>query len=623
MPRLNHRAIVVFALVAAAAVVFVGLTNMRPAYDAYGWLVWGHQALHWNLNTNGAPSWKPLTFLFTFPYALAGNGQERLWMVTAVAGAFAAPVFAARIAYRLTGTAREHEYAPFVAAAFAAVAVLGLDGYWQLIVIANSDPMVVALCLGAIDAHLSGRPRLAFAALVLASLGRPEVWPFTGLYAVCVWRSMPRARALLAAGIAVIPLLWFGIPALTAKSWFIAGDVALNPADEIHGNKLVGTVNLFLGLYSRPMQIVVLLALVIAVVRRDRVSLALAVASIAWIAIETAFIYHDWPAQARYLIEPAAVLLVLAAVAVGRVLAVGVARSWPLRLASIGAIAILIAVLVPTAQDRVQDARAAIIQRGRDATRIDRLQELIAALGGASRIRSCGQPTTLVGLESALAYELGMNVGYVGHKPGKQIREGRPIVLFKPHDLGWRVRPIHVLPADRARCSRLAVNTPFGAAVAGARFLQAVATTHPPPARPRIVTGCLQQKTAAKRSRRKASSRSRRRSLSSRPRAVGRSRRGSSRRASSATSRRTRSTTSRKRTSHTLRPGSSVFGSGCAPLSSSTRRATRRAHSRLVARPRSMIRTRAKCRPGRSSGRRRPTARGASCHRSRRSRRRS
>src|SRR5690242_2423410 len=93
--------VLVAIAVIGAGVVFVELTDMRPEYDAYGWLVWGRQTLHWNLDTNGAPSWKPLTFLFTVPYALAGNTQPWLWMVTAVASAFAGPVFAARIAYRV------------------------------------------------------------------------------------------------------------------------------------------------------------------------------------------------------------------------------------------------------------------------------------------------------------------------------------------------------------------------------------------------------------------------------------------------------------------------------------------------------------------------------------------
>ena len=49
---------VVAVVVILAATLFVVATGMRPAFDAYGWLVWGHQALHLSLNTDGAPSWK-------------------------------------------------------------------------------------------------------------------------------------------------------------------------------------------------------------------------------------------------------------------------------------------------------------------------------------------------------------------------------------------------------------------------------------------------------------------------------------------------------------------------------------------------------------------------------------
>ena len=93
-------------------------------------------------------------------------------MFTAVAGAVAGSVFAARIAFRLTGPSPERPYAPYVAAAFAGVALLGIDTYSHLVLIANSDPLIVTLCLGAIDCHLSGRPRLAFALLV--GLPRPS-----------------------------------------------------------------------------------------------------------------------------------------------------------------------------------------------------------------------------------------------------------------------------------------------------------------------------------------------------------------------------------------------------------------------------------------------------------------
>ena len=441
---------------------FVAWTRMQPEYDAYGWLVWGRQALHGNLNTNGAPSWKPLTFLFTFPYALAGSAQPSLWMVTAVAAALSAAVFAARIVLRLSGPCPGRPYAPYVAAAFAGVAVLGIGGYWPQVLISSSDPMIVALCLAAIDCHLHGRVRLAFVALVLAALGRPEAWLFTGLYGVWLWRADPRARALVVAGLALVAALWFGVSALTAKSWLRAGDLALGNSTALRGDAITGVLRRFRDLYELPMQLAAAAGLGFAIARRDRAVLVLAAAGVTWVAIEIAFAYHGWPAQSRYLLEPAAVLVVIAATGVARLIAAVPAPSRPLRWSGVVPVAILLAALVPVAHSRIGVARAAIDQRRHAGILISRLEAVIDQVGGAARIRACGQPTSLVGFQSTLAWELGMNVGYVGHKPGKAIHQDAPIVLFKPHDLGWEVRPIHMLSRDRVACDRLRADTTFG-----------------------------------------------------------------------------------------------------------------------------------------------------------------
>src|SRR5205823_8887653 len=84
------------------SVVMVYWAGTRPGFDPYGWLVWGHQTITGSLDTNAAPSWKPLSFIFTVPYAVAGHRLElRLWMITVVAISLAGSVFAGRIAYRL------------------------------------------------------------------------------------------------------------------------------------------------------------------------------------------------------------------------------------------------------------------------------------------------------------------------------------------------------------------------------------------------------------------------------------------------------------------------------------------------------------------------------------------
>jgi hypothetical protein len=449
-------ALLVAALVLGTALACVLLIDYSPGYDAFGWLVWGHQLLYGQLTTSSAPSWKPLPFIFTVPYALAGSAQPRLWLITSTACALAAPVFAARAACRLCGPRPERRHAPLVGAIFAGCGVLLLGGYWHLIMIGSSDPIVVALCLAALDFHLGKHPRVAFAMLVLAALGRPEVWPFLGLYAVWAWRAQPTMRVILALGLALVPLAWFAIPALTSKSAFISGNLALDFRARIHGNKLAGTVTRFLNNEPWPMHVAWITAVVLAVVRRDRVALTLAAAAALWVAIEIAFALHGWPAVPRYLLEPAAVLTVLAGAEVGRALALPRRAPLALRIGGPVIVAALLVALLPTAISRVREAhRLAIVARASTA-RIGSLHEIIVDDGGARRILSCGLPVSSAGDQSTLAWEMGLNVGGVGHKPSRAIRSGRQIVLFR-HDgsRNWQVSPMHLRGRWRAQCLRL------------------------------------------------------------------------------------------------------------------------------------------------------------------------
>ncbi|MGH2881161.1 MAG: hypothetical protein ACRDPA_00420, partial [Solirubrobacteraceae bacterium] len=202
------------ALVLLSA-VFVRWAGTRPSYDAYGWLVWGYQSLHLHLDLGGAPSWKPLPLLFTFPFALFGHYSLWLWMITAVAISFAGAIFGGRIAYRLIGGSPERHWAAIAAAVFAGAAVLGIEDDMHYILSVQSDPMIVTFCLAAIDCHLSGKYRWAFVMGVLAALGRPETFPFLGLYSIWAFVKVPSMRWLLYAGWFLIVFMWFGIPEIT------------------------------------------------------------------------------------------------------------------------------------------------------------------------------------------------------------------------------------------------------------------------------------------------------------------------------------------------------------------------------------------------------------------------
>jgi hypothetical protein len=454
----------------------------RPGYDPYGWLVWGHLTIHWKLDTNGAPSWKPLPFLFTVPYALAGHRALWLWMITSFAVSLSGLLFAARIAYRLTerlgertavaaataGTRwlRPVRVAGWVAGGFAAAALFGIRDYAHFILSAQSDTMIVSLCLGAIDCHLYGRPRWAFALGVLAALGRPEVWPMLALYGIWAWRTIPSMRWLVAVGVALIPVFWFGIPGLTSKSWFTAGNIALKSPRALHQSKVYGTLDRFLDLHELPVQLAALLAIAIAILRRERTTLLLAAAGALWVIVEIAFVLHGWPGVPRYLFEAAGVMVVLAGAAIGRIL-IDLPRlsgrilprvsPVPAAAAALAAVAAICVLLIPAARSRLRIERADLKHERLRAKWVNHLPGLIARLGGPRRLFACGQPTTIIGYQSLLAWDLGTNTGVLFWTPHLGKVDPRPVVLFQPTPHAWKVITIDVPPARRARCQSLNV----------------------------------------------------------------------------------------------------------------------------------------------------------------------
>jgi hypothetical protein len=429
----------------AFSTLLVLWAGTRPGFDPYGWLVWGHQTLHGTLDTNAAPSWKPLPYLFTVPYALAGHYELRLWMITSAAVALSGMGFAGRIVYKLTDPPPERRWPAIVAAVFAGLAVLGLQQYGHYILSSQSDPMIVSLCLGAIDCHLYERPRAAFVLGGLAALGRPEAWPFLGLYSLWLWRRRPAARWLLAGGVVVIALLWFGIPALTSRTAFVAASNALDSGRRLTSDQVGGTISRFLGLNELPLELAALIGVGIAFVRRDRVTLALAAGVVAWVVIEIGFALHGWPGLARYMFEPAGVLIVLAGVAVGRLLT-DRAR-WPAVPSWVGAALVLLLVvsLVPAAISHIRIEHRDMREQRLRTAEINHLPRVVGSLGGAARVRGCGEPLTRLEYQTMLAYTLGENVNQVGFKYGQAIAHGNPIVLFtpKPTGVGWVVQALH------------------------------------------------------------------------------------------------------------------------------------------------------------------------------------
>jgi hypothetical protein len=440
----------------------------RPGYDPYGWIVWGHLTVHLKLDTNGAPSWKPLPFLFTVPYALLGHYALWLWMITAVAISLSGVVFAWRIAFRLVDAAPERRYAAYAAGLCAGLALLGITGYNHSILSAESDTMIVALGLAAVDCQLCGRFRWAFWMWVLAALGRPEAWPFLGLYSGWGWRRHPSMRPQIIAGIVAIPLLWFGIPALTSKSPFSAASLAERSPREIHGNKVLGTFSRFLALNAASIKLAALLATAFAVLRRDRAVLLLAGGVALWVLVEAAFALHGWPAVPRYMYEAGAGVCVLAGVFVGRVIHDApsvLARINPRLSPAIGVaamilvLAVFVGSLLPAARGRLNTERTDLRSQRARTHEINLLGGVVARLG-AARILACGQPNIPIAFQSILAWYLGSNVGRLYFSAKAEQLHPLPIVNMYPHSYGWQVFPSHAQNATQAaRCTGLALKT--------------------------------------------------------------------------------------------------------------------------------------------------------------------
>lgn len=451
----------------------------RPGYDPYGWLVWGKLSVHLKLDTNGAPSWKPLPLLFTVPYAVFGRYALWLWMLTSVAISLSGPVFAWRIAFRLTGADPHRRYAAYAAGLFAALSVLGMQdvvghlSYVHYVLSAESDTMIVALCLAAIDCHLAGRHRIAFWIWWLAALGRPEVWPFAVLSAIWLWRSTPSYRRWLIAALVAQLLLWFGIPALTSKSALTASNIAQNSPREVHGNKITGTLSRFHALEADTVWVAAALAVAVAALRRNTTVLALAAGALLWLLIEVAFSLGGFPSVPRYMFEAGAVVATLAGVFVGwlilalpPVLAalaqrVGGWRLGPAVAGRIGAWGTAVAV-VAVAGSMLGPAHGAYrlerldLVHERDRTvLIERLSTVVGRLG-AARILACGTPNIPIAYQSVLAWYMDVKIGELYVSPKHELTHPRPLVNMYPiRGLGWKVFPSHLSVAGARRCAGL------------------------------------------------------------------------------------------------------------------------------------------------------------------------
>jgi hypothetical protein len=446
----------------------VAWARTRPGYDPYGWLVWGHQALQGTLNLGGAPSWKPLPFLFTAPFALTGTTERWLWEVTSLALALSGCVFAARLAWRLTSDSAVQAgigrgaglLLALAAAAVAGLGVLEIQTIEHYMLSYQSDPVITALCLAAADCALAARGRWALAALTLAALGRPEVWAFLAVFTLWAWLRRPALRPWSAAAIGLVAALWFGVPWLTNGRPGLAGQLAENTRQVLRSAQLSGTWSRFVPLHEKAIWLVALVGVIIGLLRRNVAILLLAGGVVLWFAVEVLTAYVSLPVLPRFMFEAAGLAAVVAGAGLGtagvEIAALG--RRLPLGpgLAGLLAVGSAAALLVPAAGARTAEERGDLDQLHRRSAELALLSTAIQAAGGPELLRSCGEPVTYVSDASALAWLLGLDVARIGYKPGREIRRGIPLVILRPLDpTGWTLTPVHERGGGVTRCARL------------------------------------------------------------------------------------------------------------------------------------------------------------------------
>lgn len=387
------------ACVALSAVSLLG--PHVPTYDPTAWLIWGREITHLDLTTLNGPSWKPLPVLFTTPFALLGDTlAPLLWLVVARAGGLFALALAFRVAARLAGPA----------AGVIAVAALVLENVFVVdFARGNSEGLQVAITLWAIERHLDGQPRDAFALGLAVGLLRPEMWPFVAAYGA--WLAFRDRRALLpvAIGFAAMLALWFVPDYLGSGQLLRSAARAAEPVDGTPGQAAVP----FLAVLSHATHAIVapawagaVVALLVAVRRRRGRAVVLGIAALA-VALTLAVALGaqvGFTGGWRYLVLPASLVCVLAGVGWAE-LAAASRRRLGAAATSVIVVTALAACLpfVMPAVDHLHDLLESV---GVEAKQTAAIRDAIAAAGGEDALKRCGPIATGRYDTQAVAWDL-------------------------------------------------------------------------------------------------------------------------------------------------------------------------------------------------------------------------
>lgn len=375
-----------------------------PTYDPWAWIIWGREIVHFDLQTTGGPSWKPLPVLFTMVFSLFGSAAPDLWLVVARGGALLAVMLAFRLGARLTGG---RGVPALTAGLVAAVALIISSQFVRTMSLGNSEGLMVAFTLWGIERHLDGKYRQAFVLAFLASLLRPEIWPFMGAYGLWLILIDRAALRLVLAGGVLTVALWFLPEYWGSGNFNRAADRAQQPnpnSPAFAEHPFLEVIKDTWPLVITPVKGAAAFALLLAAIdwvrtRRQGAVLAVGLLGAAWIALIGAMTEAGFSGNPRYIILGTSMLAVIGGVGFGRVVAFAeglVARLTSPRFATVAATVVFAVLAVATAhwaQPRFanfDDLDRAL--RYQAELRID-LRDVLEKAGGADEFKSCGHAT--------------------------------------------------------------------------------------------------------------------------------------------------------------------------------------------------------------------------------------
>ena len=282
--------------------------------DPNWWVVWAGDLPSGTIDLTGQGnvSWKPLPVLLTVPAsAISQQIGIHFWLWVSRSCVLGTSVLLYRLASRRGGP---------VGGIVAALLPLLIQNWDQSMVGGASEPLLMVLILSAVEAALSKRRWLALWLGVLAGLVRPEVSPLLLIYGVWLLRR-DRSRALLplAAGVLVLAIGWFALPALLMGNGLQAAETTT-----VYPGPIPWIGELFrmaIGWTDTFWWTLVPLAagVFVAVRERDRLLLWLIAGAGIWTLTLVAFSAGGVSGMPRYTVPPMIVLCVVAGAGAGAI----------------------------------------------------------------------------------------------------------------------------------------------------------------------------------------------------------------------------------------------------------------------------------------------------------------